>query len=183
MLLRGICHRDYTHVFFGGRLIALSKKDGGTRPIVVGCTLRRLAAKCACSFGNERLRALLTPRQVGVATKGGCEAAVHATRRYISGMPGDHTVVKMDFANAFNSLDRSHMLSRVAEEIPELYKFCHLAYDQPSSLQFGIYMISSWRIVYPIWSLDIWTTSPSEEVDVTSPQMSGDSGPKGRRLG
>lgn len=31
--------------FFGASLIALTKKDGGVRPITVGCTLRRLAAK------------------------------------------------------------------------------------------------------------------------------------------
>ena len=35
-----------------GRLIALSKKDGGIRPITVGYTLRRLAAKCAIQRGN-----------------------------------------------------------------------------------------------------------------------------------
>ena len=27
--------------------MALRKKDGGIRPIAVGCTLQRLAAKCA----------------------------------------------------------------------------------------------------------------------------------------
>ena len=35
--------------FFGASLIALSKKDGGVRPIAVGNTLRRLAGK-ACVF-------------------------------------------------------------------------------------------------------------------------------------
>ena len=34
-------------VFFGAALIALRKKEGGLRPIVVGHTLRRLVAKCA----------------------------------------------------------------------------------------------------------------------------------------
>ena len=32
-------------VFYGANLIALGKKDGGVRPIAVGFTLRRLAAK------------------------------------------------------------------------------------------------------------------------------------------
>ena len=143
MLLSGSCHKDYTHIFFGGRLIALSKKDGGIRPIVIGGTLRRLASKLACSFASEKLKSYFAPRQVGVAVSGGCEAAVHATRRYIAEMPRDHVVVKLDFSNAFNCLDRSHMLQRVAAKVPEIYQFCFLAYDQPSTLQFGEYTISS----------------------------------------
>ena len=75
--------------------------------------------------------------------KGGCEAAVHATRRYIERMPPDHVVAKLDFHNAFNCLDRCHMLGQVAEVIPEIYKFCYLSYGQPSTLQFGEFTISS----------------------------------------
>jgi len=37
--------------FFGGRLHALAKKDGGLRPIAVGMSLRRLVAKVANSYG------------------------------------------------------------------------------------------------------------------------------------
>ena len=32
-------------IFFGARLTALKKSDGGVRPIASGCTLRRLVAK------------------------------------------------------------------------------------------------------------------------------------------
>ena len=35
--------------FFGATLTTLNKKDGGVRPIAVGCSLRRLAAKCLCN--------------------------------------------------------------------------------------------------------------------------------------
>jgi hypothetical protein len=143
MLLDGTCHPDYTHIFFGGRLIALSKKSGGIRPIAIGCTWRRLAAKCACSFASEKLKSIFAPRQVGVAVKGGCEAAVHATRRFIAQMPPNHVVAKLDFSNAFNCLDRDHMLQQVADTVPEIYKFCHLSYDQVSTLQFGDFNISS----------------------------------------
>ena len=34
-------------ILFGGRLIALQKKDGGICPIAVGYTLRHMVAKCA----------------------------------------------------------------------------------------------------------------------------------------
>lgn len=143
LLLDGSCHEDFRHVFFGGRLIALHKKSGGIRPIAIGCTWRRLSAKCANAFACEKLVSMFCPRQVGVAVKGGCEAAVHATRRYMDHMPLDHVVAKLDFYNAFNCMDRCYMLNQVAEVIPELYKFCCLSYGQSSTLQFGDYIISS----------------------------------------
>ena len=42
--------------FFGANLVALEKKDGGVRPIVVGCTLRRLVAKVA---GREVMKEMV----------------------------------------------------------------------------------------------------------------------------
>ena len=50
--------------FFGAKLIALIKIDGGLRPIAIGNTLRRIASKCAGSkalskrpnfFGNVQV--------------------------------------------------------------------------------------------------------------------------------
>ena len=35
------------------------------------------------------------------------------------------------------------MLERVAEMVPELYRSCHLAYSNHSSLQFGEFLVSS----------------------------------------
>ena len=35
------------------------------------------------------------------------------------------------------------MLERVSEVIPELYKFCHLAYNEHSILQFGEFCLTS----------------------------------------
>ena len=51
LLLAGSIDKEGSAIVFGGRLLALSKKDGGVRPITVGYTLRRLAAKrwsCHC---------------------------------------------------------------------------------------------------------------------------------------
>jgi hypothetical protein len=87
MLLAGQCPRQIAPIFFGGRLIALDKKDGGIRPIAIGLTLRRLAAKCANSVGVARLNCYFTPRQLGVGIPGGCEAAIHSTRRFSQSLP------------------------------------------------------------------------------------------------
>jgi len=117
-LLQGEIHPSVSPVLFGGNLIAPEKKTGGVRPIAIGYTLRRIAAKCANSFAASHLEDHFSPIQLGVGTPGGCEAAVHATRRYIEAMPDSHVVVKIDYSNAFNSLRRDLMLQSVAAEVP-----------------------------------------------------------------
>ena len=67
-------------IIYGGRLLALEKKDGGIRPITVGYTWRRLAAKCTNSYAISKLALSFAPIQLGVDTPGGCEAAIHAAR-------------------------------------------------------------------------------------------------------
>jgi len=136
-LLEGKCNPAVVPVLFGGQLIALEKKSGGIRPIAVGYTLRRIAAKCANSYATAMLTDYLQPTQLGVGTPGGCEVAVHSTRRYMESMPADHCVVKLDFTNAFNSLHRDAMLEGVRQRTPGIYKFCHLAYNQPSQLAYN----------------------------------------------
>jgi len=142
-LLDGKCPASVRPVLFGGNLIALDKKSGGIRPIAVGYTWRRIAAKCANFFAASQLGSYLKPRQLGVAVPGGCEAAVHATRRFTDSMLPGQGVVKLDFSNAFNSLHRDTMLNAVITHVPEIFKFCHLAYGDASFLKFNSHLISS----------------------------------------
>jgi len=142
LVLAGGCPARVAPIFFGRRLLALDK-DGGVRLIATGFTLRRLVSKCANSFGSERLRCYLCPRQLGVGVSGGCEAAVHSARRYLDSLPPGHIVVKLDFSNAFSSLHRSDMLNAVADRMPEIYAFCHSAYSQSSTLFNGPFCVSS----------------------------------------
>ena len=65
-------------------LVALGKKDGGVRPIAVGNTLRRLATKVGCKSMSAEIGDSLRPVQLGYSTRGGCEAAAHAARKYLS---------------------------------------------------------------------------------------------------
>jgi hypothetical protein len=136
-LLDGKCSPAAAPILFGGQLMALEKKSGGIRPIAIGYTWRRIAAKCANAHAIAVLADYLQPVQLGVGIPGGCEAAVHATRRYVESMPAGHCVVKLDFTNAFNSLHRDAMLEGVAQRIPGIYKFCHLCYSQPSLLLYA----------------------------------------------
>ena len=143
LLLQGRCPPEVTAVLFGGKLLALKKKSGGIRPIAIGYTWRRLAAKCANCYANSHLADKLLPFQLGVNTPGGCEAVVHATRRFLSKMAADDIVVKLDFSNAFNCLRRDVMLQTVADDLPYLYRFCHLAYGAQTMLRFGEHTIWS----------------------------------------
>ena len=97
MLLKGGLPLPVREILYGGRLVALQKKDGGIRPIVFGYTLRRLAAKCAHAFVIKRRSEELQPIQVGIGFAGGTEAAVHAIRRLLANLPDNHVFVKLDF--------------------------------------------------------------------------------------
>ena len=123
--------------YFWGRLIALQKKTGGVRPIAIGYVWRRLAAKCASRYATIKLVPLLSPLQLGVGVSIGCEAAVHLARRFVESLHGDRAFIKLNFANAFNSLRRDSMLQSVSSELPELFDFCKASYGITSILKFG----------------------------------------------
>jgi hypothetical protein len=51
--------------------------------------------------------------------------------------------VKIDFSNAFNCIRRDAVLAAVADSVPAIYSFCHLAYHHTSILQYGQQTIES----------------------------------------
>ena len=57
----------------------------------------------------------LAPLQLGYSTALGAEAAVHSSRLYLSNLPPDHVLLKLDFKNAFNSVRRDKMLEAAKE--------------------------------------------------------------------
>ena len=61
----------------------LNKKDGGIRPIAVGCSLRRLVAKTAAKCVQVKMAEKMAPTQLGYGVKQGTEAAAHAARRFL----------------------------------------------------------------------------------------------------
>ena len=65
-----------------------------------------MSAKCAAGYTSAKLASFLGPRQLGVGIAGGCEAAVHAARRFLNSSSSSYILVKLDFSNAFNTLRR-----------------------------------------------------------------------------
>ena len=123
--------------FYGASLCALSKKDGGVRPIAVGNTLRRLATKVGARSMSASIGDSLRPVQLGFSTKGGCEAAAHAARRYLNGASHRRVIFKVDMANAFNSLRRDVFLAAAKQRAQGLYRLLWQAYSGPTTLFYG----------------------------------------------
>ena len=102
--------------------MALLKPNGKIRPIAVGEVLRRLVAKCLCEAVKEPARKYFWPLQSGVAVPMGVESSIHVLRDWSSRQASfpDRVLLKLDFANAFNSVSRKAVLDAVCERFPQL---------------------------------------------------------------
>ena len=123
--------------FFGATLWALRKKDGGLRQIAVGCVIRRIILKAACHAVREHASKILSPIQLGIKIANGATAAAHAARRFLSACKKDEGLLKQNFKNAFNTIERSQVLNAVLHHFPELAPFTFAAYSSPSWLFVG----------------------------------------------
>ena len=123
----------------GARLIALLKPNGGLRPIAVGEVLRRLVAKCMCGAVKVQARELLWPLQTGVAVPKGVECSVHVLRQWCERHrhSPDRVLLKLDFANAFNRVNRAAVLRAVHDRFPQLLRWVQWCYRSPADLRFG----------------------------------------------
>jgi len=93
---------------------------------------------CSCSLVRR-----FHPSQLGVGVTGGCEAAVHATRRFLTNMPDNFVVVNIDLSNAFNYIRRDSVLAAVSASIHAIYRLYCLANQHTSILQYGQRTITS----------------------------------------
>ena len=143
LLLEGKIPSSVRVSLFGANLLAISKNNGGIRPIAVGYVWRRLAAKVACNHARELSTTLLAPHQLGFGISGGAEAAVRAARCYLENMASGNLFVKVDFRNAFNTVRRDAILEAVAKHFPELLPFATSTLSGPSNLQFGNFILQS----------------------------------------
>ena len=134
-----ICIRP---IFFAARLIALKKKDNGVRPIAISNSLRRICSKIVAKISLKSLKKRFSGRQLGIGTRSGCEIAVHKTREFVN-LNKNQTIVKIDFKNAFNTLNRSTFLKEVIKRIKIAAPFIDAAYSKCSFLFFNNEIILS----------------------------------------
>jgi hypothetical protein len=144
-MVAGLAPRELAPFIAGAPLMALKKQDGGLRPIAIGETIRRLVSKCCCEATTEDAKIIFGPLQVGVATQGGAEASVHAVRKLAQEFGHDpgKIMLKVDFSNAFNMVDRTEMLAQVHEKLPGLYRWVKYCYSHSAHLFFGTIVLQS----------------------------------------
>ena len=100
-------------------------------------------AKVANTHAIQQCSSLLSPRQLGVGVRGGCEAAVYAARSYLEGCSPGEGILKIDYKNAFNCVRWGVVLDAVAEHLPDLLPFVSSSYASPSRLLFGEFVVAS----------------------------------------
>jgi hypothetical protein len=121
------------------RLIPLTKKGGGVRPIAIGETLRRLVGKVICIRDKKIIPVAMDAlHQMGVGTAGGLEAGIAAARWKLQDLAdnGDESriMLKVDLRNAFNNAHRSSFLKESADRLPSVYPWAAWLYSRESTL-------------------------------------------------
>jgi hypothetical protein len=129
---------------FGATLVPLVKpgEPGAPpkiRPIACGDVLRRAWANLLVrAVAPDAARWLSARRQFGVAVPGGADAIVLAGRLYANRLrfepDSGRVIVKVDFANAYNTLSRRAMLVALAGAFPALLPYALAAYGGHSRL-------------------------------------------------
>jgi hypothetical protein len=120
-------------------VIPLKKKDGGIRPIAIGEIWRRITSKVAVRAVKLKTKKYFAPYQVGVGIPNGCDAIVHAVNRVVEENKHDEDIVlmKVDFKNAFNLIDRKTFIRQVRSICPEILPWVAKIYSQKSIMYVG----------------------------------------------
>ena len=106
--------------------------------------------------------ASLTPLQLGVGVKGGCEAMVHSvsSKRSSSSSPSQCWTLLLDFSNAFNNISRESMSTQIRQSVPSITAWMESCYSCQPFLCFGQDSISSccgvqWVTLWALWVLPL----------------------------
>jgi hypothetical protein len=117
------------------RLIALSKPDGGIRPIAIGECIRRFIGKIMVKAFAQVVRSDHEPLQVGVGTPDGSIAVIHSASAFLALHP-DGVLINIDIKNAFNTMSRVAMFDhyRRHPELSRLVPYLRLFYMRTGNL-------------------------------------------------
>ena len=92
---------------------------------MVGVTLRRLVDKVLCATHQEEASTLLWLLQIGISKPLVTEVGLQTARQWLKRKATDSNAVfvKVDFANAFNSVDRQAFLEQCRHHLAGLSKW------------------------------------------------------------
>jgi len=115
--------------------IALEKGKTAVRPLACGDPIRRLVAKCFCVAGKEEISKAFAGRNYGVGCPGGVEVVAHFLRDCLNRHKGSRVgLLKIDFRNAFNMIDRTHFVKPSCEMFPAMSKWTEWCYGESTML-------------------------------------------------
>lgn len=131
LMASGGLSRDLAPFLFSATLHVAIKKEGGYRPIAVGEVLRRLTSKCRAFVHLSAAAEYLNPLQVGVGTRSSGEASIYVVQAVLSDptIPANQKwVLKVDYSNAFNTIDWENMFEEVRQHFHGLTSFVEWCY-------------------------------------------------------
>ena len=91
---------------------------------------------------KELASTFFMPRQVGFAVSNGAESAIHATRQFLKSNK-QCAMLKIDFRNAFNCINRNNFLKKVSELFPDILPYVNSSYANKSYLLYNQHTIFS----------------------------------------
>ena len=114
------------------RAVCLTKDATAVRPLCCGDPLRRLVAKCFC-LGQTEISDVFRGKNFGVGCPGGVEVVAHSLRDVLSKHKNspDLALLKIDFKNAFNLMDRNVSSVPLPSYFPGLERWTRWCYTQP----------------------------------------------------
>eukprot|EP00049_Salpingoeca_infusionum_P016822 m.349503 g.349503 ORF g.349503 m.349503 type:complete len:576 (-) comp16151_c1_seq4:1680-3407(-) len=129
--VRGKFDEEYTAHLTGGKLIILTKPNGGIRPIVVQSAIYRIMAKVLAKKALGELTQDLRPYQFGLESNGLVPIAITSS---LQNNP-NYTLMSIDIENAYGSIKRSHILSAATQSSSEwLPHYVWQTYSQPTNV-------------------------------------------------
>ena len=152
-LANGFLPEAAKRLVLASRLVALRKPNGGVRPIAVGEVIWKLTAIHLLQPCRSELASELQPTQMGVGVPGGIEKSIHSLTALVEDPQLEFAALTFDFTNAFNSVNRAHVLQALFDRHPDklgrLWRATSWAYSNPSPL-----FISGEgnRVAHVLWS-------------------------------
>jgi len=123
------------HKLTAGRLVALEKATGGTRPICVSEVVLRLSLSIAIAACHDDVEKGVGEGQLGVRRNGTEVAALAAHMRLRSDT--DTVAIMVDAQAAFQNLSRTAVLAAVKANVPRLHDAVLALYANTTKLTYG----------------------------------------------
>ena len=115
-------------------LVPLVKDSHKIRPIAIGETLTRLAARILLKYNIKGLAKYFEPHQMGVKQPGGVEYIIHSVRKDFS---SGASILSLDLSNAFNQVSREEIRKVLSDRFPGLLPYFLWAYGNGAPLWYS----------------------------------------------